>query len=268
MALDVGTLSLLSLGGNDFLADLEDATLEIGPDMTKRIDSITRAGQAEGTTKRGCHFEISLLSTKSTPERVSHLDLTAFTIGGTDYIANLESLDFSGSYEQKDKPAAGQLWQVKQNVTKKYTASVNLAIPDTGGMPLLVNQTSATLSNQNAALAFTLNGNAFSFAMRSVKVSAPWQRDGLQMVTVDFVGRDPGTGAFPSAPTGTTGLLQLALNAFKTPLAFDFISHATEGYELSGNVIYSGFSFQIKDGELVPVKYSFDSTGTVVGAAT
>lgn len=266
---DIGSLSALDLASSSFLADFQSATVSVDDD-TVRNDALTRGGQSVQTTKRGVTFDVDLLSTLSgsDPERVSHLHLSALTVGGTNYLTDLEGGTIEISYEQKKKPGAGSLWHYPQNVTKHIRATLKIGVPATGGVPLMVNQFSATLTTQNAALSFTLNSVTTTITMRVVKVSQPFERDGLQIFEVTLEGRDPGTGAWPSAPTGTTTLLEKAFNDFKTAIAFNFTSHATEGYNLAGNMVFASVNINIQDGDLVATKYQFKSQGTITATAT
>jgi hypothetical protein len=262
-----GDVSLYTLDGTSVLATYENVTLEVTEDQVDG-SSIGRMGKTAQGVKLSGRIDTSLMSTFSTPDRVSHLDLSAMALGATSYLASLRRLRLSGSYEQKMRAGVGALNVRPQNVKKDYAASAEFDADDTVASAIMIAMASPTYANRNAVLGFTLNSIAYTFPMRMQKAGVRVQRDDLQLVTLDLAGRSPDSGAYPTAPVGTTSLLEKAINVPETAIAFAFTSKAAGGVAMSGSCIFSSFDIEINDGELVRSQYSFNTTGAWTVAAT
>jgi hypothetical protein len=264
---DVGDISVYTVGGVALVGLFEEVTYSV--DETQVDGSaMARLGKcAQGTKLKG-HFDCKLMSTKSSPTRVSHLDLSVFTLGGTDYLAVVRSISLKGTYEAKAKAGLGSLFMRPQNVKKDYSADVELDCADGTASALMTLMHSATASDRNVALSFTLNGIANTIPMRIQKIAHKGSRNDLQVLSVSLMGRDPGSSAYPTAPTGTTTLLEKFYNDFRTELAFTYTSKTASGFSVTGNCIPASFEISIQDEALEYENYAFDSVGTVTNAAT
>ncbi len=262
MAATVLQFNSFTIGGSSFLTDLESITATIDSDTVEN-HGLTNDMVGEQVAKVGCRLEVPLFSTISTPERVSHLGLTACTLGTpnllTDY--GVESLDFNVAYQQVQRPSAGSLFRYPQNVRRNITASVTFGVPDTGLLPMLTDMTSATYGDRVKNLSFTINSVVTTLPVLLKSTQLAGQRDGLQMVTAELGPRVPTSGAYPAAPTGTTSLFEKALNSYRTGLAVVLSNTVTTGETLSGTFLFDGLQLQIRDGALVMANYSFVSQG-------
>ena len=264
---DVGDISVYTVGGIALLGLFEDVTYSVEETQVDGSAMARLAKCAQGTKLAGS-FDCKLMSTKSSPVRVSHLDLSAMSLGGTSYLAVLRSLSFKGSFEAKDKAGIGSLFKNSQNVKKDYSADVELDCADGTASALMTLMHSVTATDRNVALALTLNAVGITVPMRLQKLAHSGSRNELQVLKGSLMGRDPGTGAYPTAPTGTTTLLEKAFNDFRTELAFTYTSKTTNGFSVTGNCIFSSFGFEIQDEALEYESYSFASVGTVTNSAT
>lgn len=264
---DIGDISVYTLGGIDLLGVFESVTYSV--EETQQEGSImSRDGETPQGTKLAGRLDTGLMSTISAPDRVSHLDLSGFTVGGTDYLAVLRSLKFSGSFQQRLRAGVGAWWKRPQNSKKAYKASVSLDCDDSVLSALMIAMSSTTYADRNKTLSFVLNGVTITLPTRMSRVEHTGQRDDLQMVTVDLVGRSPDSGSYPAAPTGTSTLLEKAFNAFQTELAFTFTSKAASGHSVTGNCIFNSFEFSVEDEQLVLNRYVFDTFGAPTSSAT
>jgi hypothetical protein len=267
-AADIGTLSIASIS---LLADFENVTWTV--DETQ-VDgsSMVSLGKSMNGTKLAGTLDVSVLSTLSTPDRVSHLNMTVLTVGGTNYLTDVQSFKLTGTPNQVKQPSAGSWWQTVQNTKMDFAVTLDIAIPvgSNYAHDLMTKMSSTTGIDRNVVLSVTINSVAQTIAMRMKSGSLKAERDGLQMFTLNLVGHAPLSGTYPTAPTGTTSLLEKAYNSWASELAFTFSSNATaaRGAVFTGNCIIGTWSIDVADEGLVKTAYQFHTTGTVTEAAS
>lgn len=268
MAIDSTQIGALSLASASQLEFFDAATFRIQSDVV-RNDPITRTSQGNQRAKLQAFLEVDLMSTKSLPVRVSHLDLSALSLDAVDLLPyGLDNLELSVSYASQDVPSAGSLWKVTQNVKKIVSGSIRTSVPDAGFGALFTDAGSSAEADARMVLTFTINSVTTTLALLLQEVSLENRMDDLQRFTATLASADPGTGDYPTAPTGTTSLMEKALNAFRSTIAFVFTSHSSEGFTASGNALFDGFRITLQDGELVKSSISLRSTGGVTLATT
>lgn len=256
MALTTLDISALSIGGSSFLTDLPNATATIEGDVV-RNDSITDTEESEQLQKLSCRLSLPLMSTTSNPDRVSDLNVTVATLGGENLLTyGLQELTLDVSYARQEKPNAGSWFKYPQNVKRRITGSVLFSVPDAGTATMLSKLASTTHSDKVMTIACTVNSVAISMPVLLQSVEWQGERDGLQMLRCSL-GARKGT----ANPTGTTSLLEKALNAYRTALAIVLTTKASGGQTISGDFIFDSLSFQVRDGELVMAEYAFLSQG-------
>jgi hypothetical protein len=261
-------MAVLSVAGADILADFNSVTLSIESNLVNGAKS-TRRGQTPQMTKKSGRIEVAVEDMISNPDRVSHLDLTAISIDGTSRLGDVRSVDLGVRYTSQMTAGAGELWTKPQNITKDFAITVELDAEDGIASALFIDSASSTYAHGNFAFTFTLNSVTVTIPCRLQSVSLAAQRDDLQRITLTLQGRDPGTGDFPSAPTGTSSILEKALNDFFTPVAIDFHSKSgTGGVDVSGNAIWESFNVRIEDEQLVAVNYALINDGAWTVIAT
>ena len=251
-----------SIGGNSFLTDLEGCTFTLETDTVDN-HSIVSPGVSKQVQKIKGTFDFPMFSTSTIPDRISDLNLSVATLGGTSLLTfGLESLKLSVGYVRQQRPNAGSPFHYPQNTIIEISGSARVATPDTGITPFLGDAASTTHSDRVKSLSFTLNGVAITLPVVITGAGVPFERGGLQMCDISLGPRVPASGAYPSAPTGTTTLLEKALNAYRTPLAISATTKATTGLVISGsNFIFDPWELEITDGGLVVPKYKFVNVG-------
>lgn len=228
---------------------------------TVRDDALTDNMESEQVVKAKFSINFSLFSNIGDPERVSHLNLSAASLGGDDIKAlGIDTLSLSVSYARKDKPQAGSLFPWPQNTKIRITGSVSFQVEDDGGMPYMEDAVAALYTARVKTLSFTLNGTAVTLPILLTNCKWTAERDGNQMFSADFGPRKPTSGVYPVAPTGTSTLFATSLNAFRAALAV-VINNAATGESVAANCIFDKADLEIRDGQLVPVKYSMVSVG-------
>lgn len=259
-------VSVFSIAGSSVLGTFPDATITI--DNENRDGSVVgRRGRSPVPTKRGASLSINLMS-GSAIDWVSHLDVSAFTIGGTDLSDYLRggSLDIRNGFQESS--AVSDLWKVPQWTSKDYTARVTLQIPDASEFAITGDMDDTNMADMDVALSITINSVTITIPMLITSHAWSTSSDGLQLIELLLEGQDPLTGDYPTAPTGTTTLLEKALNAAGTAVAISASTKSANGSNYAFNAVIESASFSWNDGELIPVQYNFLATGAVAISTT
>jgi len=232
---------------------------------------VSRLGKNSQPVKAAGKLSVSLNSVISGSNRVSHSNVTAFTIGGTNYLPVLKSYSLSGSYEHRMQAAIGDKYVKPQVVAKDYQIAVALDVQNVDSYTLMNLMGGTDFTNVAKAVSITINSVAITIASNLNQGTVKAQRYDLQELALSFDGADPSTGAFPAAPTGTTTILEKALNAPTTEIAFAFqnaVAGNTNGMNARGNCGFESFSFEVQDGQLVNETYNFATYGAITIAAS
>lgn len=258
----VGGIALAS-SGYTFGATVTSDTVDAG--------LVTRLGKYNQPVKQGLALSIERNGIVSGAERVSHLNVSAFTIGGTSYLALLKDLNLSGSFDTEMQAGIGEKFQKPQVVAKDYSITASLNVASGTALALANMVGGADFASSDQTLSFTIDSVVITIPMNLITFDLGIQRAGLQSISLTFQGADPGAGAYPAAPTGTTSLLEQLLNTPTAELAFSLQNVASgdvNGVRLTGNCVAESFSIQTSDGQLVSETYQFQSYGTVTTAAS
>jgi hypothetical protein len=113
----------------------------------------------------------------------------------------------------------------------------------------------------------TIDGVTVTIPMQVASMTHTINQNQEQVISLSMNGVDPGTGAYPTAPTGTTSLLEKMFNAYNTVLACVLTTAAAgAGQTYSGNFIFTDFGFSFNDSEIIMIDYTLASRGTIVSA--
>lgn len=261
-------VSVFSVGSVDLLALLKNARIVANIDQ---VDGkpFTRLGKSAHAVKKSLEISYSNFSTVSAPQRVTNINVTAFSYGGTDYIGTLRSGTFSGEFTHVEGSGIGDVFKSPYVTEKDYKLSAELQLVDSATANWWQNNADellgGNLTGVNITVSFTINSVAITMPMSISSAELVLDEGGLQTVRIECSGRSPDSGDYPTAPTGTTSLFEKALNAPKTALAYSITNAATSAYDvnLAGNCIIKSFSIGFQDGALVMEDYSYASQGTV-----
>lgn len=267
-----GDLAIFSINSVSQIALISNVAFSLPVD-TAEGRGVAYRGKNPQAVKQGGILRTTQMSNVDNCTRVANVDLTAFTLDGTNYLAFVRSLNFSGSFEHDENSGVGDYWKYPEVKIKDYAATVTLTLPDSttanalrATMHDLFNATAATaIANRNAPLSFTLNGVTITVPM--MITDAEWSgEDGRnQTVTFTLAGKDCMAGAdYPTAPTGTTTILEKLFNAPYTPLAFALTPGlAANSTAFAGELVPASFSFSIEDGAVVTEQYEWLTHGPV-----
>ena len=235
---------------------------------------IARLGKHSQPVKASGKLMVDLNSVNSGSTRSSHMNVLAFTIAGTSRLAILKSFSISGTFDKVAQAGVGEKYAKPQVVAKDYQISIELDVT-TGVVKAMMDKlTGSDFTGSATTVSITLDAATpvtLTFAMNLNEGTLSSQRYSLQSLQLSFDGADPGAGNYPASPTGTTSILEKALNAATTEMAFSFqnaLSADSGGIAASGYVVFDSFSFKIADGQLVEESYGFETYGTITIAAS
>jgi hypothetical protein len=261
-----GDMSVYSIGGSSLLAVLKNVKYDLKFD-TQDGDTVLQQGEVTQVGRRGGTINAGLYSTISDGLRVSAINASAFSIGGTDYLALLKRLRFSGENLLEDTEGAAGLWRYMQyKGKKKYSAETDLWLASAASMALAAASHNADRTVVDLALSVTLNGVAITLPMKGHEFVHTLDNGEFQEYAVSLSGKQSDTlaTAYPAAPTGTTSLLEKAFNAPQTGLAFVLTSQAANGETYTGTCMIKTFDFEVAGAQVVMNNYTFETQGAVV----
>lgn len=267
-----GDLSAWTVGGGSQLDFAPDAQIEFNFDVDDGAAMTTTGERIEVAGKRAT-LSTSLFSTVGS-SRVSNLDLTAFSIDAVDYIAYVQSAQFSFSVPNSQTKGVGSLWHAPQPRTNERAVTVNatLQVPAataTANALRLLGGIAVHADREEASVAFTMtiNGIAITLPMTVVRVGVPQKRGEMLEIPIELRGRAPVSGAFITAPAGSSTLIEKAINATATAIAFVFTPHDDAGFgkSFNGNMVIESFDFSVEHGKIIATNFQYAATGTVNG---
>jgi hypothetical protein len=246
---DVGTLSI---GGASFLASFDDVQWSCDPEFEDWQNG-TRLRKGVQPMKNMAKLVVPSRPIKTGQTRISHMDLSVATLVSQNIKPELESLTLKIANPVNPIPNIGEFMRRYQvDPGGSITADLALRVADSASVSLALLDLleSTAVADLAGTLSFTLNGVAITVPgfLRRGGHSAPAGQQ--QKVTLGFEGSD-NDGTYPAAPTGTSTVLERALNAPKTALAFTFISKTVGGLSRTGFVLIEGWEIAIEDGKIV-----------------
>ncbi|MFZ4483740.1 MAG: hypothetical protein ACOYOL_07155 [Chthoniobacterales bacterium] len=256
-------VTALSLDGSSILGAFANATLTMPNDLVNAKPA-SRNGMRNSVAKKSWSLSTELMSVVSGSRKVQHTDISVFTLDGVDYLGIFNGT-LTGTITQVEGSLSGSKWKDPQNTDIDFGFSGKVLVPTaTGGaQALLSDAASSTLTDAEMVVSFTLNGIAVTLPMTLASVSLGLQSGGLQEISIELSGNSPDSGAYPTAPTGTSSLLEKAFNSYKTAITFAMTTHATEGGAFSGSAKLKSYSIGMNDGQLVNVQYNYEGSGAL-----
>lgn len=263
-----GDLSVFSIGGNSQLAYLRDASITLEVASMEASPIVRVYNRADAGRKSG-RIRANLMSVVSGSVKTNHLDVSAFAFASNNLLGSLQSGSLSIEMALSDAAAVNDSWASPYITKKTLSGEAVLNAPAASSHTLAaLFSGSAALSGLTGSLSFTINGVAVTAdaLFRSYEHSLP--QSGFQTMNLRFEGApvDATATAYPAAPTGTTTLLEKALNSLDA-LAFAITSKAAGGVAYSGNMVFSSYRVRWANGELVMAEMEFATQGAVTAAA-
>src|SRR3990167_312500 len=264
-----GDLTTATFGGASQLDYIKGARYTL-KGQTDEAAALTTQGARAEVVKRSGALSFDLFSNQRGTQRISNLDITSVSIDGTEYETMAKGGSFRLTVPNKDASAAQDLWAWPQPLpnSRDFSASVDLmivagsatanALRDFG-----VQLASADENDSSMVLTLVIDTTTITLPMTVENLELGIERDGLQMIKLDLKGRAPISGTYPTSPAGTTTLLEKAINAAATALAFTFTPHDDVGFGqiVTGNMVVESVDFSFNDGQIVVMNYQYAVQG-------
>lgn len=263
-----GDFSLFSIDSSSVLATFDGITIDLS-NMTGNAGSLLAKGQKSIILKSEATVTVPIRPVSTTTgDSATHLDVSSLAFGGFTFTC-FSSTGMSINYAKQTVPCVGERYKKVDNTKLILAGKVTVQCDDGTAEAFMVPfDDGAALSDSNGDYSLGFNGVTYTFPSVIQKAVFKGERDGIQEVEISLEGRSPDSGNFPSAPTGTTGLLQKAMNAYNTAIAFAFQSKSsTVGVNITGNVKFDSVEFTIADEQIVPTNFVFRLYGAVTIAA-
>ncbi|HLO97252.1 MAG TPA: hypothetical protein VK171_01545 [Fimbriimonas sp.] len=257
-----GDISLFDVDSASVLSYFDDVTLTL-TNMTANTASVKAKGQRSSIMKSSGTVSVPLRSiSTTTTDGATHLDLVSLALGALTFDC-FTSTTVDISYAKAVVPCVGSRYKMEDNTKLILAAALKVqCVNGTGEALLTPFDDAAALSASNANYSLAFNGVTYTIPSLIQEGVLVAERDGIQDISLKLEGRSPDSGNYPASPTGTTGLLQKAMNAYNTAIPFAFQSiTGTVGVAVSGNLKFDSVSFSIEDEQIVPTSYTFRNYG-------
>lgn len=259
MAATFHEVAVFTVGGGDLRPLLRSAQLELQAETVAQT-RVTRRGLRHCIAKRQAQLVTEQRSATASGCAVTGLNLDALGWGGDDWRPDVLGGQMVGRMRLLDASGAVDVWRAPQVVHKDFAVMLDLRVPYDGAA--MGRGSVADLAGLSGDLSLTING--VTMALPTVLTGLTWGvREGdLQRVRVRLAGRDPGSGPYPTLPTGTATLLDWGFVQPEVPLALSLRAHA--GAETwSGSFVFNQFGFRWKSGAPILTRYALTSVGPV-----
>ena len=254
-------INVFELAGVDLLSDLQSFTLKV--DNTELDTSVLTqyAGRAQAGASQ-LTLDCTVFSqTSPCSQKVTGLNLTAFSWGGTSYATTFKSLNFTLDATTDDVSAAADVWMSTQTVGFTLSSDFEIMVPTGTSHALFANLNTSAATKNNIVLTFTISGTTITFPCSIMSVEYGNQGKVVTTIKVSAKGHPACTGDFPTAPTSSSSLLTGFLVDPMTAVNFEFSSNATSGEIVDVNMSLRSLSFSIERNAIVSTSYSLMSVG-------
>lgn len=247
----------------DYLGLIQNVTFNGDLDT---VDSapIRRSYSRNQPQKKGGTISAPVMSVLSGSVKVSSLNLDGLDLFGQSYEAFVQSGELNITWNLREATAARDFWKHPQSGgTKELEFSGQILVPSTAALGSQVIPTkffSATPSDHEGTVSVDINGVAIEGSMTLNRLNWAFNRGDLQVWDIAFSANSPDTGDYPTSPTGTTTILERALNTH-TRHRLRLTNHASEGQQIAGLAVLSRATVQIPNSGLITVGYEWQTQG-------
>lgn len=259
-------ISVFSVGGIALLTEAHNMKYTVVVNTVK-TKPINRVGQRSQGVSKKATLSFDRLQTITTPIKATNAHISVQEIGGVSYRCDIVTGTFTGSFTTRDGKGQCDEWAYHQVIDKDYSYTCDMLVPATAGH-LLMELVHGTLDELEAVFSITINSAALTLPM--IITEASWMGDDgdYQKFSCKLEGQSPDSGNYPTAPTGTTTIVEKALNAPLTAVAVLLTTKAVGGSAYSGNFVFSSFGFS--HGSEQEIKYNFElvNQGEITHAPT
>lgn len=256
-------VSALSLEGTAYLADAMDARLSFNHEFQDGT-SLGDINTENTAVKKSATLALNLTSATGN-QKVSALAASAISLDSVNILAEVEGMTVNIRNQYSRCDGVNDAWAKHVFVLQDVTGSVRMMVPldFATNDALVLDAANSTLSNLEMTWAFTVNSVGFSIPMILSNLTHEFVRGDKQMVSMDLVGFGE-----PTLPSGTSSLLEQALNLPGTSQTLALTSKAAGGLTYAGEFLPESLSFNVNRGELVVTAYNYISDGTITATPT
>jgi hypothetical protein len=245
-------VSVFNIDGTSVLGTAKNATLEISQ-TTEGVRGINLRHQKDCVVKRTWKLSGSFRKFNGTACRTS-LDVSVFSIGGTDYLGDLDSLEISITTEDKIAEGVADEWVSLQAVGTRHEISGKLKIAGSATSTLMA-LAAGTIASLDVTVAVTIGGVlTATMPMMLQMASHQLAEADLQMIDVKFSPR--------GAPTGTPTGDSLFISAF-TGTSVAAIAASTGAQTYAGSSLISSARISAQNGQIISLDYEFKGLGAL-----
>lgn len=268
-------LDVFTADASSLLANIKGVTYTFEPENADS-SAIKRIGKRRQTVKKGVTVATGTMSTLTGDASLvaSNLAVSAMTLGGTSILNYLRGGSISGSFDVREVSGVADPYRWPQIFGKDYEVELNLLLPAAGDSqvsnmarvlsPLIHDPDLTDQDLTRVTWSMTIDNVTITIPMIVQSYELTIRETQEQELRVRLSGCDPGSGAYPTSPTGTSTLLEAAFNAFNTPIALVLTTAAAgAGVSYSFNAIITRFGFSFNDAEITMIDYTFSSRGNV-----
>lgn len=262
-------VTALSVGGINQLAFFESAQLSVDFDLEDGSSGAI-AGVSKCITKKGGKLSLGLFSNSANACRVSNLDVSALTLGGTDIIGLCRSGTITVDISHSEGSGSADVFKYPEPVDMELKSNVMLVLPTDsnflfgvgGFVKSILSDDPADIADLHLTLALTLNSAQFTIPFVVGSFNHTANRGSLQEYSLSLEASAPSSGDYPVAPTGTTTIIEKCINAFRTPVACVFTAGPDSG-AYTGNFVFESLSFSWEDSSLIKTNVELASYGPI-----
>lgn len=214
--------------------------------------------------KKGAIFNATLnqSATAGTKPMQTGLSVSVFSIGGTDYLGDLQSGSISLTNNVADGSGIADEWKYASVTGRNLTIEAMMTVPAATTGHALFTVFDGNEAAQAVTLIFTGGLAAFQMPVIIESLEAGVQQDGLSEMTLRFKPR-----GVPSAmPNATTTLLGRAFNAATVDLDFDF-GFGRFGETTPVPAIITACNIRFAKGQIITNEFTFEVVGDALDFA-
>lgn len=266
-------VSTFDLDAFSMLTTVRNATLEC-PFVEADGSVMTRYGRVNQVAKKSATLRFSALSLLATPAgatKVTNLSVSAFTADAMAYIGLMRSASIEFTYQHDEASGLADVWTFPVLVGRDIRIRGTMVVPSSMTATLLAltgvltQAYAATTADLRMTVTVTIDGTSFTLPMVLTRCAHVWEDGRAAMFEVEFAGEDPGSGTYPTAPTGAASLLATCVTLPNVALTLDLVSKASGGVTYAGGFLVSRISVDASDAATVTTDYEFVSQGAVTG---
>lgn len=240
-------MTAYSLGGTSYLGDFENV------EVTEDLTTVDGRGAAERFGKICTVLKSGMISTglmrTGTACRVTALDVSAFTLGGTTVKPDWKSFSIRYNNTLLDAQGGSDVDRYDQAESTDYSGSLTLMVETTGVNPMAIAK--GPLSGTNLVLSVTIASGVVTIPIVLTQVVHSITKGQLQEYRVTF-----GRGG---TPTAVTGLSLFALGFTGSGVAAFVITSGAEPY--TGDALIETGELSVEKGGLERQQYTLRVQG-------